>query len=355
MTDKKSTISQVWLFLGPEIGEKQIAIDEIRCRLSGKRPPPDTGRISNSNSLSNGNSLSNDNLEETVFYAGETPVPVMVSTMRNGSLFADKRLFFIKNVESIKKKEDIDLLSSYTASPPLDTFLVLISEETNVSKGLEKYILPANKKIFWELPDNRKAEWVRSFFRNEGFTINSEGVETILELVENNTAALRQECSRLVPFLDKTREVTGEDAANWLSHTREESAFTLFSRIAAGDLSRSLESVRVLIAAKEAPPAIFAGLASCFKKLYAYLSLKEAGVYDDGEYRKIGISSPIAKRDYAAAGKRFDSAAAETCISLTAEYDFLTRSAGTFPNQILLDEYVYKIHSLGRYKITEFR
>ncbi|MCL2232545.1 MAG: DNA polymerase III subunit delta [Treponema sp.] len=317
----KDTKSTCWLFLGPEIGEKQAAIDEIRKKLQGANAT-----------------------EETVYYAGETPVSVIVSAMRNGSLFADSRLFFIKSAEGIKKKEDIDLLASYITSPPDDTFLILISEETSAARGLEQAIPPANKKIFWELLDNRKYEWVQTFFRNEGFRISAEGIETILELVENNTAALRQECSRLILFLDKSREITGTDAEKWLSHTREETVFTLFSRIAAGDLSRSLECARILLAAKETPPAIFAGLASCFRKLASYLALKEAGVRDDWEYKKIGVSAPGAKRDYAAAARRYNSAAAETCLALTAEYDLLLRSAYSFPEQILLDRYLYKVH-----------
>ena len=325
--------SQAWLFLGPEIGEKQTATDELRKKLSAG--------------------------EETVYYAGETPVPVMVSAMRNGSLFADSRLFFIKCAEGIKKREDIDLLSSYLASPAEDTFLILISEETSISRGLENSILPANKRIFWELFDNKKSEWVQNFFRREGFSIGAEGIETILELVENNTAALRQECSRLILFLgkstgssggkpgDKPREITGDDAEKWLAHTREESAFTLFSRIAAGDFSRSLESVRTLLQSREAPPAIFAGLASCFRKLVNYLALKEAGVSDEGEYRKIGVSAPGAKRDYSAAGRRYNTAGAESCLALTAEYDLLLRASGSFPEQVLMESYLYKIHSLA--------
>ena len=321
--------SGAWLFLGPEIGEKQTAVDQIRKKLGGS--------------------------EETVYYAGDTGVPEMVSCMMNGSLFADTRIFFIKSAELIRKKEDIDLLSSYLDSPAPGTYLILISEETGIAKGLEKQIPPANKKIFWELLDSRKHEWVESFFRAEAYRISADGIETILELVENNTAALRQECSRLLLFMDKSaaasggkpREITGEDAEKWLSHTREESAFILFSRIASGDFSRSLESVRILLAAKEAPPAIFAALASCFRKLISYRSLKEAGISDEAEYRKIGVSSPGAKRDYAAAGKLYNSSGAESCLALTAEYDYRLRAGGSFPDQILLDEYLYKVFSLA--------
>ncbi|MCL2472563.1 MAG: DNA polymerase III subunit delta [Treponema sp.] len=321
---KNDLTSGSWLFLGPEIGEKQIAIDEIR----EKNSYGGTG-------------------EETVFYAGETNVSTMVSIIQNGSLFADKRLFIIKSAESFRKKDELDLLASCIASPPPDTSIILVSEETGIAKALEAAIPPARKRIFWELPDGRKTEWVRSFFTREGFKINSEGIETILELVENNTAALQQECSRLILFLDKNREITGEEAEKWLSHTREESPFTLFSRIAAGDFSRCLESVRTLLAAKETPVAIFAGLAFCFRKLMSYLMLKEAGITDEWEYKKIGVSSPVAKRDYSAAGRRYTSTDAETCLALTAEYDLLLRSSFSFPEQILMDRYLYKIYTLG--------
>jgi DNA polymerase-3 subunit delta len=315
--------SGAWLFLGPEIGEKQAAIGQIRKNLSQR-----------------------GELEETVYYAGETAAAVMVSAMQNGSLFADSQLFCVKCAEEIKKKEDIDLLSSCLQSKALNSFVILISEETSIARALEKIIPPANKRVFWELSDSRKAEWVETFFRREGFKIRKEGIETILELVENNTEALKRECSRLTVFLDKDREITGEDAEKWLSHTREESAFTLFSRIAAGDFSRSLECSRMLLAAKEAPPAIFAALASCFRKLISYLAVKESGGGEE-EYRKIGVSSPGAKRNYASAARRYNSAGAEACLALTAEYDMLFRSSLSFPEQILMDKYLFRIHFLG--------
>ena len=320
---------QTWLFLGPEIGEKLAAIEEIRNRL----PKP---------------------LEETVYYAGETAVSVMVSAMRNGSLFSDFRLFLIKCAEGIKRKEDVDQLSSCLNSPPKDAFFILISEEKAIAKGLERLIAPENKRIFWELSEKRKYEWVVAFFRQEGFKIGAEGIETILELVENNTAALRQECSRLILFLDKDKEISGMDVEKWLSHTREESAFTLFSRIASGDFSRSLESCRMLLAAKEPPQAIFAGLASNFRKLANYLSLKEVGVNDEAEYRRIGVYSPGAKRDYSAAASLYDSLGVETCLALTAEYDLLIRSALSFPVQILMEKYLYKIFSCSSSKSARF-
>ncbi|MDR2258175.1 MAG: DNA polymerase III subunit delta [Treponema sp.] len=314
------------LFLGPELGKKQDAVDEIRRSLSGAHTAP----------------------EETSFYAGETPVSQMAAVLRNGSLFADARLFLIKNAELIKKKDEVELLAAYMASPQDDTVLILLSEQTGLARGLENAVKRENRKIFYELFENQKREWVTSFFRREGFSIDPEAVETILELVENNTGALGRECSRLTLFFGKDKAICARDVEERLSHTREESAFTLFSRIAAGDFAKALESLHTLLAAKEAPQSILAGLAWCFRKLRDYLSLAGAGTLNDFELRNIGLSAPKARDDYAKAAGFYDTAGAESCLALTAEYDILLRSSGTAFESILMDLYVYKIFQAAK-------
>jgi DNA polymerase-3 subunit delta len=313
-----------WLFLGPELGEKNAALNELKAKMSANGTEP----------------------ELTTYYAGETLAGEMVSAMQNGSLFADSRFFIIKNAENLKK-EDAELIASYMANPESNTALVLISEENKISGVLEKAAGPGAKRVFYELSDQRKTDWVKNFFHKAGFRLHNDAIETILELVENNTLALQRECSRLIPFLSKDEETGPDKIEKWLAHTREESAFTLFSRIAAGDFQRSLESLRTLLQAKEAPISILAGLLWCFRKLRDYLFLEESGIRDDAEYRRIGVIAPQAKRDYANAARRYNSDAAEACIRITAEYDLRLRQAYSFPDYILMDEYLYKIYSLS--------
>jgi DNA polymerase-3 subunit delta len=320
-----------YLYLGPEIGEKQDAIEALRRKITG----PKGGLV----------------LEETSFYAGETPVTDMVSVLRNGSLFSDARLIFIKNAQVLKapqKKEEVELLASYLESPQEDTTVILISEETSLDKRLEKAAGTDAKKIFWELFENRKTEWVAAFFKREGYRVTDEGIEAILDLVENNTDALRRECSRLMLFLGKDTPAGPEEVEKWLSHTREESAFTLFSRIAAGDLTRSIEILHTLLAAKEYPQSIIAGLTWCFRKFRDYLALTESGIPDDFEFKKIGLGSAKVRKDYAAAARRADGdpdrrLTPDRCLALAAEFDLLLRSMGAAPEGILMDLLVYKL------------
>ena len=305
-----------YLFLGPELGEKQEAIQELRRKLGAS-------------------------VEETTFYAGETATARIVDLLRNGSLFADARLFFIKNAELIDKKEEVELLASYLESPQTGATLVLISDGIGVDKRLEKAVPADSKRIFWELFENRKHEWVENFFRKEGCRVSPEAVDAILELVENNTEALRRECSRLTLFLGKDRAASVEEVEKWLSHSREESAFTLFSRIAAGDLSKSLETLHTLLGAKESPQAILAGLAWCFRKLRDCLALERSGNANDFEYKKIGLASSRLRKDYTQAAHLFPDAL--PCLSLIAEFDMLLRSGLNGLESLLMDFFLYRL------------
>jgi DNA polymerase-3 subunit delta len=145
-------------------------------------------------------------------------------------------------------------------------------------------------------------------------------------------------------LLPKDRPARAQDVEQWLSHSREESAFTLFSRIAAGDGSKAIEALHTLLAAKESPIAILAGLAWCFRKLRDYLSLPENP--DNFELKKIGLSA-VTKNNYAAAARRYNIKDAENCLAVTAEYDILTRASGPAMEGTLMDVYLLKILGLG--------
>lgn len=315
-----------YLFTGPEIGERQDTIQKIRSELTkqyGTAP------------------------EEQSFYASETAVSDIVSVLRNGSLFSDARLILIKNAELIKKKEDVELLASYLAQPQEDTSLILISDEIAIDKKLEAAIPKEQKKIFWELFENRKTEWVTSFFKRAGFQILPDAVETILELVENNTEALRQECSRLTLFLDKNIPIRAELVEQYLAHTRQESAFSLFSQIALGDREKSIEILHTLLDSKESPQAIIAGLTWSFRKLADYLALVNTGQLNDFELKKIGLASLRAQRDYKEAAKRYTSRTTMRALAMLAEWDIQLRSMGTALESVLMDIYLLKIFDLS--------
>jgi DNA polymerase-3 subunit delta len=323
--------SENFLFLGPELGEKQDAIDRIRNELTAKHGSPP---------------------EETHFYAGDTPAADIASFLLNGSLFSSARLILVKNAELLKKKEDTASIAAYLKVPATDATLILVSDGTNLDRAIEDAVPKSSKRVFWEMFDNRKPEWVRSYFKREGFSVDNNAVNTILELVENNTGALRRECSRLALFAGgKTGAkavITAEEIEKWLSHTRGESAFTLFSALAGGNLSRSLEILDALLAAQETPVSIIAGLVWCFRRFRDYCELASRGTPSDFELKKAGITTAKGRHDYAEAERTFGLDAADDFLSLSAEYDIAAREGGAAAESILLHLYLYKLWSLKK-------
>ena len=306
-----------YLLLGPELGEKHDALNVLRGRLG---------------------TTAGSETAETSFYAGETQTEEIVTVIKTGSLFNDERIFIIKNAENIKKKDEAELFASCIKHLLPGTTVVLISDETRLDKRIEDAVPKENKTIFWELFENKKSDWLAAFFRRSNCRIEESGIRTILEMVENNTDALSRECTRLILFLGKDKIITGEDAEKYLSHTREESGFTLFAAIARGNLPLSLEILRSLTASKQAFQSITASLAWCFRRLRDYLSL---GSINDFEMKKIGITTYRTRSDYSEAARRWPKA--DRALAMIGEYEYLLRSSGSAWEEILLDTLVFHL------------
>ena len=313
-----------YIFIGPEQGRKQEAVNKVKTLFKSARQA-----------------------EEYILYADETPAAEIVETLQNQGLFAEARIVIVKNAEAIKKKEDVEKIVSWTITSDNSAALILLSDEIKLAAEFDK--AKVNKQIFYELSENEKISWVRDFFKREGFSIDDDCVDTVLEMVENNTEALKRECSLLISFLPKNKPINSEDIEKWLSHKREESPFTLFSRIASGDLARSLESMSIMLAAKKKASEILSSLAWCFRRLGDYLTLAESGGANNyAELKKIGLSSPKTKSDCVIAARRYDFEAVETCIALSARYDILMRSPASDMESVVMDRYILAVINAGK-------
>lgn len=317
------SVAPVWLFTGPEIGERNAAVEQLKAGAAKA-----------------------GNLDIHSLYAADVRIGEVISLLQNGSLFADARFVVLRNAEIIKKKDDIDQLSAWIQESAgiTDACLVLVSDETSVDKKLENCVPKDHKRIFWEMFENRKEEWIVSFFRKEGFSVDQEAVETILELVENNTDALRVACSRFVLLYPPAHRVTAEDVLNILEHTREESAFTLFDSLTEGDLEGAVEIAQKLSLSKDSSPVqLIAGLTWCFRRLADWHRLARSGSMDEFSLKKAGFSGKRAIEQYRRAARRWDASAAGRILALLASTDLSLRSGGTAIQDCQLDLCLYAI------------
>lgn len=319
----------VYLYTGPEFGQRNDAVDQIKQNLQKK-----FGEIDNH-----------------LFYLIESPFSQVMTILQSGTLFSNGVCVVCKNAELIKKKEDLEMLSQWVENPSESSVLILVSDEISVDSKLEKLVPSENRKKFWEMFDSDKLPWVKNYFKQNGFTIDSDAASLILELIENNTQALRNECSRFFVLFAKDHTITEDDVESVLSHTREESPFTLFNQMSQPSeapqkrLEKSLEILQKIRLSKESNSvALIAGFSSCFRKLVLWHEIS-GGSYEPDELtcKTNGFASKIMRRQYKNAAQIWTTGQATAVLAILASTDMEIRSNGTALEDVMLQKMLYEI------------
>lgn len=320
----------VYLFTGPEVGEKNDAILQLRV-AARKRAGV---------------------LDEYTFYTSETKFSQIMTLLLNESLFASGRFVVVQGAEQLKKKEDLEMLSSWIASSAGgSSILVLVSDEISCDKKLESLIPKANKQIFWELFDNRKEQWLVHYFKKNGYSISADAVELVLEMIENNTEALKSECSRFFLCFQPGHQVSVEDVEKVLAHNREESAFTLFDALSSAGRSPAMRLETALcilqklrLSKDSSGVQLIAGLTYCFRRLRSWHQLiRENPSPSELDYKIRGFSSKKARTQYQNAGRLWSVSTVGQILALLASSDMDIRTGGAALEDILLQGMLYSI------------
>lgn len=319
----------VYLFTGPEFGERNDAIENLKNSVSKK-----FGSVDN-----------------YLFYASETPVNEFMSVLQNESLFSEATFITVKNAETIKKKDEIEIILNWIKNVKSENaVLVLISDEISVDSKIEKAVPSSNQKKFWEMYEDKKLPWLQNYFSKNGYTLTEDAGNLILSLIENNTQSLKAECSKFFICFPKGTKITEETVDKILTHTREENAFSLFDAMSNSQktsqerFQNSLEILQKIRLSKEnSSVMIIAGLSSCFRKLSLWHKLRLEGKNDDFNLKINGFSSAKIKKQYLSASKNWTSGETSAILSILAETDMNIRSGGTLLENTLLEKALYEI------------
>ena len=276
---------ELYLFTGPEAGEKEEAIGNIRSAAIKK----------------------NGSVDDYRYYASETRIQDVVAQLQNVSLFSPALFVVYRNAELLKGKGDVEFLTQWAkgGAKSSPSTLILVSDENSVDKKIDSLVPSSHKKIFWEMFDSRKEQWVQGFFRKNGFSVTQDAVARILDMVENNTEVLKSECSRFFYCFDRGYTIREEDVDRILSHDREENAFTLFESMADSTkspnqrLEVALEILQKIRMSRESNGVmLIAGLSYCFRQLRSWHLLhSENKNPTDIQLKSAGFSGKKIRRD----------------------------------------------------------
>jgi DNA polymerase-3 subunit delta len=316
-------IESVYLLAGPETGKRSVFAAELRAAIANADGAPP---------------------EEHRAYVSETGVGDILGLLRNGSLFSSRRLVEYRGAELIKGKEDLGALAAYLAAPAPDAVLLLVTDGFYVEKALEDAVGKNRKRTFFEMFENEKPRWIEKRIRELGLEIDEGGIAALLELVENESGALDAACSRLAMVFPPGATIGEDDVEAAIARNRQEDAFSLFERIAIGDIESALETLEAVLADRRGDAVqIVSAITWSFRRLCRLHVLMEEGENLESACMRLQMRSKALQRQSAAAIRRFPRGDCERIILLASAFDAKARTMGSLFERTLLQLLVYGI------------
>lgn len=324
--------NNVWLLLGPEIGQKEAALEKLREKFWEAKQE---------------HSVRKENKSEIEFICGFDTIEQITTYIATPSLFEKQHFVVIKQINEITEAQTKKLGSCLEKSED-STTIALLSEETRVSNSL-KFIPREQKKVFWQLSQEDYFVHLAQRAKEAGMHFTPEALDLLRYMVGDNLAELNFFLQQIYVYLQSKdiEKIGAEEIESWFTHVKKESVFTLFFQIAHENYSIAGNSIRAMLESGEKPQAILGGLLYQFKNALLILQGMEDGLKFYDACIKIHIRGRSIQEQYKRFLEKIDSASMEDIIILTVDTDAAMRSnlSGLAPD-IYLSLFLYNLYQI---------
>lgn len=321
-------MGEVFLLLGPEKGLKDDFINNTKRSLG--------------------------ECEVSKFYAFEDYEEELFAQLNNNDLFADRKLVILDEAQEIKTKDKASGIVQYIKNPSDSVTFLISSKELYIHADIMNAVKADNIMKFYELFESKKKDWLKNFFKRNNLDIQTDACIAITEKVENNIQEFEAVCSQLATYLNSKKKniVTEEDVEEFLSHTRQETEFTLFSYIARKDLNGALECLHALLNTNDeaSMAAVLASrLSTFFRRLFSIeVNLAKRMNIDDALKTKYfesdrAVVIPKDKETYKTAAGNYRLDDVRRILKKLAVYDIEIKESGTYLQQTVMEKCIMDI------------
>jgi DNA polymerase-3 subunit delta len=326
---------EIFLLLGPEKGKKKDFLNSLYKKLkttSGTKP------------------------EIYKLYPFEDSADKIISTIQNSSLFSSSKMVVISDADTINAA-DAGAIGDCLQKVPADTYIIFSTDQTAASKVSTKVTKPIskqNRKVFWEMFDSDKKSWILTFFRKNNQQISTDAVDIILDMVENNTEELKNNCSTLSLFYADKTVITIEMIEEFLYHSKEENAFTLFDKLAEKNTPAAMEILNKIISSGNTHYILLCGgLLFQFRKLLSLRQMAGNSYPDTAAMQQLKINGKKQQKTYKTAFSKYSLKQAEEALQNLLTFELFVRTSPTELHKSAAELFIYSITQNRKYLIKE--
>ena len=318
----------VHLLLGPEAGRKRAFVEQIVAAAEAQHGAVEVLRA----------------------FPYDNDLIDLVATLRTPGLFVAHRVVVLQEAQDLRAGNQLTALADYCQDPAAASTLVVTANgmARELPAALNRAVGKERTKLFWEMFDNEKQGWLRHFFRSREIRIDADACDLILELVPADVASLDALCGNLASFFGAGATISAPDIEQYLYHSKEETVFSLFDRVAERDLQGGLETVTTLLLSRRGDAVQIIGvLLSQFQRLTQLKELLAGRTSEAAALQKLRITGKRLQRTYQEAHRRYSDAEMGPIYRLLVEFDTRARLLSQEFTEPLLQLLLYHIVARG--------
>ncbi len=285
---------------------------------------------------------------QTICYGADVSVDDIISTARRYPMFADRQLVVIKDAQGMRNLED---LAIYCENPLESTVLVIAMRGAKADKRRAFYKSVSKIGVILEsepLRDYEIANWIVSFYKNEGMSIEPEAAALLAEYAGTDLNKIAIETQKMLKNLPTgVTKINIQDIEKNVGISRQFSIFELSKELSFKNSTRALKiAAYISSAARFAMPMAVSALYTHFYRILKYgaLLLSNPNPSRDEKARVLGVN-PFFVSEYDTAVRNYPLTKCMAVIALLRDYDYKGKGgdAGNATQAELMVELTTKI------------
>lgn len=125
---------------------------------------------------------------------------IFLQKLSMNSMFAEKKVFFIKRAEALKASSLIAILKSMSLFDLSEKEILLFYQEKEIGKSIEKELMKLNTKLI-SFSEEEQEKNLKQYLENK-LSISSYDAEKLLEMLGKDFPKIEQETNKILQFLD---------------------------------------------------------------------------------------------------------------------------------------------------------
>ncbi|MCY3985578.1 MAG: DNA polymerase III subunit delta [Candidatus Dadabacteria bacterium] len=218
-------------------------------------------------------------------HTDETALSEIVQEAKNLPMFHDRKLIVVRGYQSLGKN-DLTLLSEYTAAPATFSVMVLISDGSLKSRATP----PKGVRVIDLDKGSTVEQEIKGLAQKLGMTLAPGSAGFIKMMLGEDMNLIRNELEKMSLYSDGKKAIGERELRTFMEKHSTENTFSLSTALSNRDLKTSLRVLRELELNREDPLSILYMIAWRFRQIFKVSQCLKEGLSDESVAKVIKTS-----------------------------------------------------------------